>query len=301
MKIFLFDPNSTNGIRQASYYLRDYLSQYHTVDMFSYDHSEVESFILKNFNHDLLLIHDFSIDISNIKNKTDKPIAYFVPGIYPHQEGERNILLYDYVLSPSRAFHPQLDINHIQWCFDIPHQDITNFSNRKDDLLYIGRIDNRKLSSKFLIEMIKHNQTMTLIGNIRVDNEEEFLMKKMIEEYDGFHYQSNIEHSQVLEIMTKHKYSVLASQTDIFSLFMLESIYAGCIPFVQKRAIVEYAWSVSSTHMIWNVMDIVNLYIQSKSLPDEINQQYRDFHYNEVCEKMKRLSDINLFNQVFDN
>ena len=107
MKILLFDPDYGAGITQASLYLRDYLSQYHHVDMISWTiKNDPVDFIIENFNgHDLILIHDKSIDIKKLRSSVSCKIAYFIPGIYPHNEGIENIRAHDYVLSPSDRFH----------------------------------------------------------------------------------------------------------------------------------------------------------------------------------------------------
>lgn len=296
MKILIIDPSSGGGIYQASCYLRDYLREYHEVEMISVH--DLNNKI--DYCYDLVLIHDFVFDPSNIEVKC--PIAYFIPGVFPYDD-ESYLDEYKYCISPVSDFRSDNKYKKspdIQWCFNIHcPEEVNTFRERKDELLYVGRIDAYKMSVHFLAEFLKHGHKMTVAGEIRQECEEEELMAKLLT-HENINYLGVVPHDEAIELMKQHKFAVLASQTDIFSLYMLEAIYYGCIPIIERRKLVEYPWVVDSTYKVWNALDIVNVYEILKSFPNEILQQYRDFHRQQVIDKMNNLSDINVFNRVFE-
>ena len=304
MKILLFNPTDQGGIGQASNYLRDYLSKFHRVDMITnrFDVDPSELILSRYDNHDLILVHDMPVDITKIKSKLNTKIVYFVPGMYPHRDGIEKLADYDYIISPfTDNFSKDLPAT-LKWCFDIPKKSnhLRDFKQRKNDLLYIGRIDAMKMSIHFLANLIKAGHNITIAGSVRKNNEEEELIAKLLEN-NQVNFLGQVDHKDALDLMKEHKYSVLASQTDIFSLFMLESIYAGCIPLIKRRKFVDLAWVVPSTKRVWNAIDIIHLYENLMSLPDDLVERYRNFHYMEIIENMLRLSNIDIFNQVFDS
>jgi len=297
MNILLVDRNIPGGIYQASLYLKIFLEKYHNIDTISLEGDPYLQILNSYNNHDLIIIHDIVLDASILKKELDCEIVYFIPGQFPFKEKEHLLQTYDHVLSPSTMSIE----NYIQWCFDIFHStDISEISERSSDLLYIGRIDSLKMSIHFLAQFLKNGNHITIAGEVSKKSEEEILLAQLLE-HKNVNYLGSISHIEALNLMTQYKFSVLASQTDIFSLFMLESIYQGCIPIIELRKYVEYPWVVESTYKVWNALDIVNLYKTLKSFPDSINQAYRDFHRQRVIERMSELSDINKFNQVFDN
>src|SRR6056297_3264476 len=79
-------------------------------------------------NHDLVLVHDKPIDVSDIRETT----AYFVPGVFPHKEGEELLETFNHVISPVKY------IGNITWNFNIPFpKEIKPFKERENKSIYV--------------------------------------------------------------------------------------------------------------------------------------------------------------------
>jgi len=177
--------------------------------------------------YDLILLNDFDDGhYFETLNRINLPVINLAAGGITHGDPECVTSVLDFNLSFT-THHAQLlkKRKRMEFVSSNIWENITPWEDRSDDILYIGRLNERKILPNFISFIRKQNKKIKFYGPM-VD--ESYYEKHK----DVIDYQGMVSRKDLLQVYNEHKFLWLFSLDECLSMTIREGLACGCIPIV---------------------------------------------------------------------
>ncbi|WP_412473677.1 glycosyltransferase [Halobacteriovorax sp. YZS-1-1] len=305
--IIISDTCRHTGILKSANYLNIFLNKKYDTALiltkYPYNLFKIREDIKKlSINKEIvLLVHECQgLAITHLKRHYNAKAYFFIPGpVYLEEKHHKNLKDYDGLICSNPIIKNQantLGLKYIEWIFDFPELQqipLNNFLQRSNELLFIGRVIPEKISPEQINEILLNNLSIKIIGEHLNDNSNKVTPYSSLIDKKNIIFQDKIPHHQAIETMQKHKFIIITSKTDNFSLATLEAIYQGCIPLILDNNDIRYSWVTQKTQIHPTMQDLITYAKNILMMGIQEQQELAFDHRSAVIKHMKRLSSFN--------
>lgn len=304
--IILSESCASSGISNSAFYLRDYLKVKFDVRLifinYPYNLFSIREDIEKSCNGEefIILVHEsMGLQIRHLKKYFNTKAYFFTPGaVLVEKKYHRQISDYNGIICSCvsmKKIAQKLNIDFFQWVYDLPllkDAPLTDYNKRSDSILYVGRIMPQKISPSLISDILKMGLNLKLIGeyislNAPSEQETKYILNNSL-----LSITQKLPKESVIKEMQKHKFFLLISELDNFSLATLEAIYQGCLPIVLKREGFDYSWATKHTKQKSNHEEVLSYIEDLFKLDTKKIQELAINHRNSVIQQISKLSSF---------